>query len=285
MVRDHIHKLETVRPLRPRFRLFLLLTTLIGAFLMGVPAYAAQVSLAWNRNTEPDIAGYRIYYGTGTRAYNWFIDVGNVTQYTITDLANGSTYYLAATAYNTSNIESAYSAEVIYTGCTYSISPTKASIAEQGGTGTLQVITQAGCSWTARSGASWLTITSGNAGTGNGMVTFSATSNTDASVRTATSTIAGNTFTVTQAGSNPTSTASKSYSINASAGTGGYISPSGTVTLSQGTNKTFSITPAKGYRISKVSVDGVSVGAVSTYTFSNINRNHTIFAAFQRVRR
>lgn len=70
------------------------------------------------------------------------------------------------------------------------------------------------------------------------------------------------------------------YSISASAGAGGSISPSGTTTLVKGDSKTFSITPSSGYKISSVKVDGASVGAVSSYTFSNITSGHTISAEF-----
>jgi hypothetical protein len=71
-----------------------------------------------------------------------------------------------------------------------------------------------------------------------------------------------------------------SYYISASAGTGGGISPSGFVSVSSGTSKGFVITPDNGYQITDVTVDGTSVGAVSSYTFSNVTANHTISATF-----
>lgn len=70
------------------------------------------------------------------------------------------------------------------------------------------------------------------------------------------------------------------YNIAASAGAGGSISPSGTTTMVKGDSKMFSITPSSGYKISSVKVDGASVGAVSSYTFSNITSGHTISAEF-----
>ena len=73
------------------------------------------------------------------------------------------------------------------------------------------------------------------------------------------------------------------HTITATAGTGGSISPSGAVTVNNGENKTFTITPASGYAISDVKVDGASVGAVSSYTFSNVTANHTIHASFYWV--
>ena len=68
--------------------------------------------------------------------------------------------------------------------------------------------------------------------------------------------------------------------ITASAGSNGTISPSGAVSVNYGANQTFSITPAANYHVADVLVDGVSVGAVTNYTFTNVTANHTIAASF-----
>ncbi|HJV90257.1 MAG TPA: hypothetical protein VJ623_08145 [Holophagaceae bacterium] len=70
------------------------------------------------------------------------------------------------------------------------------------------------------------------------------------------------------------------YTITASAGANGSVSPAGTVTVASGGSQTFTITPNAGYIISGVSVDGVAKGAISTYTFSNVTANHTLAATF-----
>jgi hypothetical protein len=70
------------------------------------------------------------------------------------------------------------------------------------------------------------------------------------------------------------------YTITASAGSHGSISPSGDVILNQGSDKTFTITPDTGYIINDVLIDGSSVGAVSSYTFTNVTEDHSIYAAF-----
>jgi PKD repeat protein len=70
------------------------------------------------------------------------------------------------------------------------------------------------------------------------------------------------------------------YTITASAGTGGTISPSGSVNVNESASQTFTITKNAGYHIADVLVDGSSVGAVSTYTFTNVHANHTISATF-----
>ena len=79
------------------------------------------------------------------------------------------------------------------------------------------------------------------------------------------------------------STPTPSHTITASAGTGGSISPSGSVPVQDGGSQTFTITPNSGYAISNVLVDGQSVGAVRSYTFSNVRSNHTISASFYWV--
>ncbi|MBU4473523.1 MAG: putative Ig domain-containing protein [Candidatus Omnitrophica bacterium] len=76
------------------------------------------------------------------------------------------------------------------------------------------------------------------------------------------------------------STPPKTYTITASAGPGGSISPSGIVTVNQGSDISFTVTPDTGYQITNVLVDGSSVGAVEEYTFENVKQNHTIQANF-----
>jgi hypothetical protein len=73
------------------------------------------------------------------------------------------------------------------------------------------------------------------------------------------------------------------YTIASSAGIGGSISPSGTQILSYGTSKMFAITPTADHKIADVTADGVSVGAVTKYTFSDVSANHTIAASFRTV--
>ena len=70
------------------------------------------INLAWNPSTGPGVAGYKVYYGTASRAYSNSIDVGNATTYDLTGLTKGQTYFIATTAYDTSHNESGYSNEV-----------------------------------------------------------------------------------------------------------------------------------------------------------------------------
>lgn len=76
------------------------------------------------------------------------------------------------------------------------------------------------------------------------------------------------------------SSTTNDYTITASAGEGGSISPSGSVSVAAGTDETFMITADSGYQISDVLVDGVSAGPVATYTFADVSAAHTIEAVF-----
>ena len=73
------------------------------------------------------------------------------------------------------------------------------------------------------------------------------------------------------------------YTIKATAGAGGSISPSGNVSVREGRDRTFTITPDKGYAISNVKIDGKSIGAVKSYTFENVRRTHTIEVIFTKA--
>ena len=84
--------------------------------------------------------------------------------------------------------------------CTPSLSATGVTVGAGGGPGTVGVTAAAGCTWTASSGASWLTVTGGSPGNGNGTVSYNVAPNGTASSRTGTLTIAGQTYTVTQEG-------------------------------------------------------------------------------------
>lgn len=78
---------------------------------MGNLAHAATVRISWNGNSETDIAGYKVYYGTSSGSYAEIIDAGLATSADVAGLSNGITYYFAVTAYDTSNNESDFSGE------------------------------------------------------------------------------------------------------------------------------------------------------------------------------
>ena len=94
----------------------------VALFLTGIfanHALAGTATLNWNANTETDLAGYKIYYGTSVRTsacppggYANSVNAGKVTSYTFNNLTDGATYYFSVTSYDTSNNESCFSAQV-----------------------------------------------------------------------------------------------------------------------------------------------------------------------------
>jgi hypothetical protein len=84
-------------------------------FLLSGNARGAEVHLEWDANTETDLAGYVIYYGTRSGSYTFSTDLDKKhTDCIVTGLTEGQTYYFAATAYDTSNNHSGYSEELVY---------------------------------------------------------------------------------------------------------------------------------------------------------------------------
>ncbi len=92
-----------------------ILTNVALALFAPASASAANVTLGWDPSTATNIAGYNLYYGGTTGTYTNVVTAGNTTNATVTGLASGVTYYFAATAFDTSGLESDYSAEVVYT--------------------------------------------------------------------------------------------------------------------------------------------------------------------------
>ena len=92
------------------------LIALIVLLVSSATLYAASVSLSWQPNTEPDLAGYKIYYDTNDSGdYQHVLDVGNHPYYTFTNLMDGETYRVSITAYDLNNNESDFSPEITFT--------------------------------------------------------------------------------------------------------------------------------------------------------------------------
>lgn len=85
---------------------------------------------------------------------------------------------------------------------------------------------------------------------------------------------------LTTSGGGTTPVEPTTYTITASAGQGGSISPNGSVSVAKGADQKFTITPSEGYEIADVQVDGQSVGKKTEYTFENVTKAHTIAATF-----
>ena len=244
----------------------------------AVTAVAGTKTLAWDppaTNTDgtplTDLAGYEIYYGPTPGNYTNTLDVGNVTTSVVNNLTDGSTYYFAVTAYNSAGVESGFSNEVNATPpppppqltvTTFTITAT----ADIGGS-----ITPAGTTGVS-SGANQTFTIAPSAGYHVAAVLVDGASMGAVTTYTFTSVTANHTIAA--------SFAINTYTVTASADAGGAISPAGAVSSNYGGNAIFSITPNAGYSTTDVKVDGVSKGAVTTYTFTNISANHTITSSF-----
>jgi len=109
-------------------------------------AHAAQVTVAWDANSDPAVTGYRVHYGTSPGSYTSHVDVGNTTNCIISGLLEGLTYYFAATAYDGNGNESEYSSAITYTvpqAPAPSPTPTPTSAAASGGGGGCFIATAA----------------------------------------------------------------------------------------------------------------------------------------------
>ena len=244
----------------------------------AVDTFAGQVTLTWNAPTTNSdgtpityfSGDYRIHYGSTSGNYSQVTNFSNsnaiVTQQ-VSNLTDGQLYYFRCHRGKYPGHESAYSNEISKTA--QSGTPTTYTITASAGTN--GTVTPSGAT-TVNSGASQaysITPSTGYHvasvlvdGSSVGAVTSYTFSNVTAN-HTISATFAINTYTIT-----------------ASAGTNGTVTPSGATTVNSGASQAYSITPSTGYHVASVLVDGSSVGTVTSYTFSNVTANHTISATF-----
>jgi uncharacterized protein (TIGR03437 family) len=154
-----------------------------------VQLFAGNIPIAAATGAQPPLGGWTTWTGTYTSSSS--------------DPLAGQTLKIVLGATNPQgdfdNVRLT-AAQTGGTACTYSLSPTSASPGAAQTNGTITVTAGSGCTWTAASNAtSWLTITGGASGTGNGTVSYTVAANTSTASRTGTITVGGQTFTVTQA--------------------------------------------------------------------------------------
>ncbi len=138
---------------------------------------------------------------------------------------SGGVYTFTVQATDTDGMSGA-NTYTLSVGCSYSINAVSQSFNSAAGNGTVNVTSITGCPWTAVSNASWITVISGSPGNGSGTLQFAIAANTGLA-RSRTLTIAGQIFTVNQAGGCTFSINPPNQSFNASAGTGSFAVSSG----------------------------------------------------------
>ncbi len=252
-------------------QLFLAMIILLVLFTQTI-VHAAQVTLAWDPNT-PSPDGYHVYQRLEGQPYDYQSPVWpgpqddpTQTSCTIHDLDDGTSYYFIVRAYVGSD-SSGDSNEVNY--ITEPSGPIVHSITTQAGThGSISP-----ASATVNDGASQtFSITPGvgyhiDDVTVDGVSVGAVTTHTFNQIHE--DHVLGASFSI------------NTYPLMSFAEGSGTISPSGSVSISHGDHLTYTITPATGYDVADVQVDGQSMGPLETYTFSNIAAPHTIRAIFE----
>jgi len=260
------------------FPLFILFTCLNAA-------NAAEVTLAWDANSEDNLAGYKLYYaadasdgasygGTGLAEGDSpvVINIEDLSDasapvFSLSGLEEGRQYFFALTAFDTDTLESDYSDEVAYEVGTAAATYAITASATEGGT-----ISPVGTEMVTAGDTRTFIITPNDHyhivgvtvdGSPVGQVTDYTFQNVSAAHTISAS------FEI------------DTYTVTATAGDNGAISPAGVSSVDYGASLAVTVIPDTGYHVADVLVDGSSVGAVAGFSFDNITTWHTIAAAFE----
>lgn len=118
---DSTRRFSSSSRLRRRLELLALclltlgLPLIVPATATDLPATTPPINLIWNANPEPELAGYKVYYGTASGVYTQSVDMGNQTTAALTNLSVGVTYFSVVTAYDAQRLESPPSVEISFT--------------------------------------------------------------------------------------------------------------------------------------------------------------------------
>lgn len=208
---------------------------------------------------------------TNFPAYTWTIDEGSgpatvgttpVSTYTIPSSAVGKTLTVGLTLTDSSSATDSRFFTVKYP-CSYDLDSYSGSFTETAGTGTVSVSSGSSCTWGAASNASWITVTSGSSGSGNGTVEYSVEANTSAFSRSGTIAIAGKVFTVYQSG------LSCQYTLSSSGNSATFGGGSGTVNVTASTGCTWTARSNAPWIMVTSGASGNGNGAVGYYVAAN----------------
>ncbi len=246
------------------------------------PVNQAQATLSWDANaTPPD--GYRVFQRTQSSTYDFSAPIwsGTDTSYTVTGLATGETYFYVVRAF-TGETESLDSNEITFQGGTTTTTDTNTNTDTS--TATTFTITAES---TVNGAISPTGITTVNEGSSQ---TFTITPSTGFhidDVRIDGSSVGEvSSYTFDQVSSNHAISAffaETRYTITALSTGNGAISPLGSISIAANSSQTFTINADSDHIVSDVIIDGNSIGAVNSYSFSQVTANHTIEAIFIRA--
>jgi hypothetical protein len=229
---------------------------------------AGEVTLAWDPN-DPAPNFYCLYLRTEGQVYDYTQPCwsGTGTSTTVYNLSYDMTYHFVVRA-QIGSTQSADSNEISFrlaspVSGTHTITASAGQHGSISPSGTTEVNPEAAQTYTITPDTGYHVSDVRVDGVSIGMVSSYAFTNVSAD------------HTITA------SFAIDTYTLTASAGANGGIAPSGATHVDRGAAQTYTITPDVGYHVSDVSVDGVSIGAESSYTFSDITANHTIGVAFE----
>ena len=243
--------------------------TAVALFFTPTLSIAVQATLAWDPN-DPVPEGYRIYQRAEGQAYDYSRPSweGADNSGTVEDLAGDTTYYFVVRAYD-DTAESADSNEVSFYSQspvlpTYTISATSGDHGGISPNGPISVDENASQTFLISPDAGYHVADVFVDGASIGAVTS---------------------YTFNQVATNHTINAVfaiDTYTITASAGTNGSISPAGITRVDHGGSQSYAITPDAGYHVADVKVDGISKGSLSSYTFAQVTGNRSIEASFSK---
>jgi hypothetical protein len=245
------------------------------------PIQASTVTLSWSAPSEGVVTGYIACYGFQSGSYTEYCQkVENVTQAIFSNIDPAKEYFFAVKSYTESG-ESKFSEEIAYRASDPQPAPLSTSFEITSSTTSGGGISPSG-NVSVTEGDNQSFIISVNPGYELKELLVDGTSIGSNLSYTFQHVAAAHTIHAVFTPVQPVAPAPVKYTISASCGVNGNINPKGKTQVEKNQNLTFFITPSENYITEEILVDGNSVKLASSYTFSDVQRNHTISASFER---